>query len=321
MQSLPEASALLGIGAVFVLLFITLGPLKFIGPFMQLTRDFDEAKAKSIAVRAFVLAVIAVVVGGLAGQILVEGFELVGPKLRLDAAEAALGPLGGDQGIDERKLGGIGRLMLLKERGLEDIELVGIFAANDVREGVDAGLERILRANGFTFRGFGTGGFLRVSSISFDLCVRGHIGNLVQDWGQLNKALFSALTIEKLAERLGGAAGRSTNIELVTQRTTLSSGVVKNVQESEVETLIGLLKEGRPVHTGIAVFTPVIDTQGNLSVSVRVDKRIISQLNIPGEFTGDVNNSENIGKSSVEFATMWNENFPDNQITSGFSQD
>ena len=110
-------------------------------------------------------------------------------------------------------------------------------------------------------------------------------------------------------------------IELITQRTTLSSGVVKNVQDSEVETLIGLLKEGRPVHTGIAVFTPVIDTQGNLSVSVRVDKRIISQLNIPGEFTGDVNNSENIGKSSVEFAAMWNENFPDNQITSGFSQD
>jgi len=47
--------------------------------------------------------------------------------------------------------------------------------------------------------------------------------------------------------------------ELVTQHTTLLAGVVKNVQESEVETLIGLLKEGRPVHTGIAVFIPTID--------------------------------------------------------------
>ena len=42
MQSLPEVSALLGFGVVFVLLFITLGPIKILGPFMQLTRDLDE---------------------------------------------------------------------------------------------------------------------------------------------------------------------------------------------------------------------------------------------------------------------------------------
>jgi hypothetical protein len=103
-------------------------------------------------------------------------------------------------------------------------------------------------------------------------------------------------------------------MKLVTQRTTLSAGVVKNVQESEVETLIGLLKEGRPVHTGIAIFTPIIDTQGNLTVSVRVDKRITATLNIPGEFTGKVNNSENIGMSSAEMAAKWNADYPDNLI-------
>jgi len=45
-------------------------------------------------------------------------------------------------------------------------------------------------------------------------------------------------------------------MDLITQRTTLSAGVVKNVQESEVETLIGLLKEGRSVHTGVAISAP-----------------------------------------------------------------
>jgi hypothetical protein len=55
-------------------------------------------------------------------------------------------------------------------------------------------------------------------------------------------------------------------MELITQRTTLSAGVVKNVQESEVETLVGLLREGHPVHTGVAIFTPSIDLQGNLSI-------------------------------------------------------
>jgi len=106
-------------------------------------------------------------------------------------------------------------------------------------------------------------------------------------------------------------------MELITQRTTLSTGVVKNVQESEVETLAGLLREGRPVHTGVAIFTPTVDAQGNLSVSVRVDKRITSALNVPGAFTGRINNSANIGLSSQEIAALWNEANPDNLIDLG----
>ena len=103
-------------------------------------------------------------------------------------------------------------------------------------------------------------------------------------------------------------------MELITHRTTLSTGVVKNVQESEVETLIGLLQEGRPVHTGVAIFTPVIDSKGNLSVSVRVDKRINAALNAPGAFTGKIGNSTNIGMSSEEIAALWNQGHPDNPV-------
>jgi multiple antibiotic resistance protein len=83
MQGLPETSALLGLGVVFVLLFITLGPIKILGPFMQLTRDVDEAKAKSIAVRAFVLAVIAVIIGGFGGRILVDNWQISSAALTL----------------------------------------------------------------------------------------------------------------------------------------------------------------------------------------------------------------------------------------------
>ncbi len=35
-------------------------------------------------------------------------------------------------------------------------------------------------------------------------------------------------------------------MELVTQRTTLSTSIIKNIQESEIETLIGLLLPGSP---------------------------------------------------------------------------
>ena len=56
--------------------------------------------------------------------------------------------------------------------------------------------------------------------------------------------------------------------------------------------------------------------QGGLSVNVRVDKRITGALNVPGAFTGKVNNSANIGKTTEEFVEMWNQEHPDDMIVS-----
>lgn len=76
MQNAPEPVALVEIGAVFTLLFVTLGPIKILGPFAQLTRDMDELKMKAIAVRAFAIAVIAAIFGGFLGQVLVENWQI-----------------------------------------------------------------------------------------------------------------------------------------------------------------------------------------------------------------------------------------------------
>jgi multiple antibiotic resistance protein len=76
MQGAPEATALIGYGAIFTLFFITLGPLKVLGPFVQLTKEADEATMRKIAVRAFALAVIAVVAGGFAGRVLLESWGI-----------------------------------------------------------------------------------------------------------------------------------------------------------------------------------------------------------------------------------------------------
>ncbi len=116
--------------------------------------------------------------------------------------------------------------------------------------------------------------------------------------------------------QLSDAAGEERYMELITQRTTLSAGVVKNVQESEVETLIGLLLEGRPVHTGIAIYTPSIDLDGSLEVKVKVDKRVLGALNTDGKFRGHITNAENIGKSSDELMARWNEEHPDDPVES-----
>ena len=76
MQNAPEPVALVAIGAVFTLLFVTLGPIKTVGPFAQLTRDMDEAKMKAIAVRAFAIALIAAIGGGFLGAVLVENWQI-----------------------------------------------------------------------------------------------------------------------------------------------------------------------------------------------------------------------------------------------------
>src|SRR5262245_21470073 len=76
MKNIPDVPELLGLGSVFILLFITLGPIKIFGPFMQLTHDADPARMKQIAVRAFALALIAAVVGGFVGMFLVENWKI-----------------------------------------------------------------------------------------------------------------------------------------------------------------------------------------------------------------------------------------------------
>jgi hypothetical protein len=125
---------------------------------------------------------------------------------------------------------------------------------------------------------------------------------------------IQAITSYRPRINLGDAARVERFMELITNRTTLSSGVVKNVQEAEVETLIGLLLEGRPVHTGAAIYTPSIDLDGDLEIKVRVDKRILSALNSPGAFRGRITNAENIGKSSDDLVALWNEAHPDDLV-------
>ena len=124
---------------------------------------------------------------------------------------------------------------------------------------------------------------------------------------------IQSITAYRPRIELGQPAKEDRYMELVTNRTTLSRGVVKNVQEAEVEALIGLLRDGRAVHTGIGIYTPSIDLDGTLEVKVRVDKRILQALN-SGGFRGHILNADNIGKTGDELVDLWNEEYPDDPI-------
>ena len=67
---------MLGPAEIFTLFFVTLGPLKILGPFAQRTHGLDDAAVRAIAVRAFVIATIAIVVGSLVGRALAGNWRI-----------------------------------------------------------------------------------------------------------------------------------------------------------------------------------------------------------------------------------------------------
>lgn len=83
MTSAPETTHLLGLGLVFTVLFVTLGPLKILGPFAQLTHDMDGATLRKVALRAFVIALVAVLAGGFVGQVLLQNWDIPASVMEL----------------------------------------------------------------------------------------------------------------------------------------------------------------------------------------------------------------------------------------------
>src|SRR5262245_12966383 len=79
MPSAPDA--LISLGTVFTLFFVTLGPLKILGPFAQLTRGLHPPAMRGIALRAFVLAVIAAIARGFIGIALLGKWHIPTPDL------------------------------------------------------------------------------------------------------------------------------------------------------------------------------------------------------------------------------------------------
>ena len=66
----------LGPGEIFTIFFITIGPLKLIGPFVQRTHGLEDAAVRQIAVRAFLMATIAAIAGGFLGATLLGNWHV-----------------------------------------------------------------------------------------------------------------------------------------------------------------------------------------------------------------------------------------------------
>jgi multiple antibiotic resistance protein len=76
---------MLGPGEIFTLFFITLGPLKVLGPFAQQTRGLTPEAVRGIAFRVFMLSVIAIALGGMLGRALAINWNISMPALLISA--------------------------------------------------------------------------------------------------------------------------------------------------------------------------------------------------------------------------------------------
>lgn len=76
-------SYMLGLGSVFTLMFIMLGPLKLLGPYAQATAGLPPAGAKRLALNVVALATLSVVIGGFAGAGLLQKWHITAEVLEV----------------------------------------------------------------------------------------------------------------------------------------------------------------------------------------------------------------------------------------------
>ena len=74
---------MLGLGQIFTIFFVTLGPLKLLGPFLQQTHDLEEAALRKIALLAFIIGLASVIIGGYVGSVLAANWSISLPAISI----------------------------------------------------------------------------------------------------------------------------------------------------------------------------------------------------------------------------------------------
>jgi multiple antibiotic resistance protein len=68
---------------IFIMLFLMLGPIKILVPFVNLTRDADPVVRRRLATRAMLFSLAALAIAGLLGRNFLQNFEISVPVLAL----------------------------------------------------------------------------------------------------------------------------------------------------------------------------------------------------------------------------------------------
>jgi len=82
---MPTDIPQLSVAQVATLMFVMLGPLKFLGPFVAGTRTLDDAAIRSLAIKATIMATVTVIVGAFVGKTMMQNMGISVPALLLAA--------------------------------------------------------------------------------------------------------------------------------------------------------------------------------------------------------------------------------------------
>jgi hypothetical protein len=105
-------------------------------------------------------------------------------------------------------------------------------------------------------------------------------------------------------------------IRALSRATSLIEGSVDQTMKELRDQLTEYCRSGRAVKVeGLGTWTPTIGLDGTLDIQYRADTAFSYGLNVPGIFTGRIINRENIGKTGEELVAKWNEDNPQDPVT------
>jgi multiple antibiotic resistance protein len=82
---MSEPDYAIGAQKIFTLFFVTLGPIKLLGPFARATASLTEAELRALSLRAAGIAAVIAVAGGFLGRALLDSWGIPIDVLRLTA--------------------------------------------------------------------------------------------------------------------------------------------------------------------------------------------------------------------------------------------
>ena len=126
---------------------------------------------------------------------------------------------------------------------------------------------------------------------------------------------LTALSEYRPRVKLGKLVGTPELARYIARGTSLNRGEIGNVLDELNEAIIFYGQKGLPVKiNGVGVFSPTIKADGTFRIGFRLDTSISKALNVQRIFSGDVENSANVGMTMEDMIALWNEEHPDDPV-------
>jgi hypothetical protein len=110
---------------------------------------------------------------------------------------------------------------------------------------------------------------------------------------------------------LGQRATMSDLVDFIARSTGLNESSIRQVLLELRDATLFFNLRGQAVQLeGLGTYTPSIEVDGTIGIGHRADTYLKNRLNASGAFKGEIQNRENIGKTTAELVALWNADHP-----------